>query len=253
MRLKSILTSLVLSSLLIGSAVAEPTARVAPEPMPELLYIGADSPLPVWVEASSAVDENGQLRTELFGNAGMAFEREMRKTNGICMPFTDAHISYALPPRRASLDDAVEHSRTRLLAEVTGKAYGIYSGLVPGQLLQVVPVRTFGKPLPRQHYYFFVPVGRFALGEIEICKEDAAYAEPPEVGGEVFLFIAGPPRGTEENLLVTYGPGDVVPVGRDGSLWLPRSYDRSAKSGVPPTSRALLLDRLDHRFPGGQQ
>ena len=101
---------------------------------------------------------------------------------------------------------------------MTNKAFGIYSGFIPGQLLQVEPLKTFGKPLPEKHYDFFVPVGRFSLGKRLICKEDTSYAEPPEVGAKVFLFIAGPPEGRDKNLLMVYGPGDVVPVGRDGSL-----------------------------------
>jgi hypothetical protein len=222
--------------------------------MPATLYMGPDSPLPVWVDASVLIDEHGNLRTDLLGDAGADLARQLSESGESCLTFENVHISYALPPPRGSLADAVEHSRTRLLAEVTNKAFGIYSGFIPGQLLQVAPLKTFGAPLPDQHYYFFIPVGQFSVGQRSICKEDASYAEPPEVGSKVFLFIGGPPRGVSENILVVYGPGDVVPVGRDGSLWLPRHYSEpqgAVEKNPAPVSKNELLNQLEKRFPKG--
>jgi hypothetical protein len=51
---------------------------------------------------------------------------------------------------------------------------------MPGQLLQVEPVVSFGSRLTQPRYYFFVPVGRFNVGDAELCKTDSRYAEPPE-------------------------------------------------------------------------
>ena len=247
--------SIVLTVLLVASSAAAADAGggvAGPAPMPTELYMGPDSPLPVWVDASAVFDEHGNLRSELFGDEATDLARQLGESGESCLEFENAHISYAQPPPRGSLDQAVEHSRTRLLAEVTNKAFGIYSGFIPGQLLQVVPLKAFGEPLPAKHYYFFIPMGRFPLGQRLICKQDASYAEPPEVGGKVFLFIAGVPRGRDENLLVVYGPGDIVPVGRDGSLWLPKHYAQpqgAVEKSSGPTSKDELLNRLEEALP----
>src|SRR4051794_7986297 len=81
---------------------------------------------------------------------------------------------------------------TAVLARVTGKAYGFFGG-IPGQLLRFSPTKAFGRRLQTSSpaYYVFMPIGRFSVGNTEICKSDIRYAEPPEIGGEAFLLLGG--------------------------------------------------------------
>lgn len=251
--MRSISSGIALSLCLLvaNAAVAAPPQQLGVAPMPSVLFFWDKATLPIWVEASAAVDEAGRVRSYLFGEEAAGIQRQLDKLAAAdCLRFEKVHQDHVYPPRRENLDDAAEDSRTRLLARVTNKAFG-FSGAVPGQLLQVVPIRAFTEALPERHYYFFVPAGKFRLDKRLICQEDPDYAEPPEVGSEVFLFIAGAPVGTEGNLLFVYGPGDIVPVARDGSLSLPRQYRSAAAAAksATPRSKAELIDRLDRAFP----
>jgi len=121
----------------------------------------------------------------------------------------------------------VTHSEVALLARVTARAFGFYD-LMPGQLLQVEPVVSFGSRLSEPRYYFFVPIGRFKIGGAELCKTDTRYAEPPEVGDEVFLFVDKPADLTG-TLFHVQTAGDVVPVDAHGALRFPHQYTDDPK------------------------
>lgn len=133
------------------------------------------------------------------------------------------YVDSASRPPRATLI----HSEVVLLARVTARAFGFYD-LMPGQLLQVEPVMSFSSRLTAPRYYFFVPIGRFKVGDAEICKTDTRYAEPPEVGDEVFLFVDKPADLTG-TLFHIQTAGDVVPVDAHGLLRFPRQYTDDSK------------------------
>jgi hypothetical protein len=109
-----------------------------------------------------------------------------------------------------------------VLGRVTNRAYGFAAG-EPGQLIQIEPVRSYGHPLSQPRYYFFVPIGRFTVAGVTICKTDDRYAEPPAIGDKVFLFV-GKPEDTLGVFFFIYGAGDAIPVAPDGALRLPRQY-----------------------------
>lgn len=239
------------SFMVLGGVSPAFTSDLGPAPVPDLLYATPESTSPIWASAPVSVGRDGKVRSKLFGDFAPGLQQELERPAQGCLGFETAHVDSILPPPRSTLDDAVKHSWTRILARVTNREFGIYSGFVPGQLLQVVPIETFGKALPEQHYYAFVPVGSFRLGDRTICKEDATYARPPAVGDEVFLFIAGPPLGIDGNLLMIYGPGDIVPVGPDGVLSLPRHYalrDGLTQKSQRAPSKEEMLDRLGREF-----
>jgi hypothetical protein len=127
-----------------------------------------------------------------------------------------------------------------------------------------LPVRSYGHPLSQPRYYFFVPVGRFTIGGVTICKNDDRYAKPPDIGDKVFLFV-GMPEDTPGVFFRIYSAGDVIPVAPGGSLRLPRQYAAdepgAALRASPLRSESDLLARLQamrgngapRRFSGRQR
>lgn len=222
-----------------------------------------DATLPIWAEASVVLTEDGVPNPAVWGDDTGRI-REILETpadgpiyyngkivgySGVpnpqpgCRNVGQTYVDYVEPPPRATLEDAVTHSQVALLGRVTDRAYG-FSGGAPGQLLQIEPVRSFGHALSQARYYFFVPIGRFSIGGVTICTTDWRYAEPPDIGGEVFLFVFDPvdPAGV---LLHVMDAGDIVPVNPDGSLRLPRQYaadeqDATRRASTPRTKSGLL-------------
>jgi hypothetical protein len=208
--------------------------------------------LPIWIDASVAITENGAPNRAVWGEyTGRITELLQKPASGGCLEVGPAYEETPLPPPRGTLEDAVAHSAVALLGVVTDKAYGFYSG-VPGQLLQIKPERSYGQALSKARYYFFVPVGQFQIGGVDICKTDPRYAEPPEIGGEVFLFVQAPADLTG-TLLHVLNPGDVVPVDARGALRLPAQYAGREKSlATAQTNTALLAELQAKRARGAR-
>jgi hypothetical protein len=224
--------------------------------------------LPIWAEASVVLTEDGKPNPAVWGNDTTRI-REILETpadrpiyyNGKvigysgtgypptpgCRDVGPTYNDYPDPAPRGTLEDAVTHSEVALLGRVIGKAYG-FSGDAPGQLLQIEPIRSFGYPLSQPRYYFFVPNGRFRIGGVMICTTDHRYAEPPDIGAEVFLFVDNRPVDPAGVLLHVMDAGDVVPVNSDGSLRLPRQYTEAQQDATrrasTPRMKADLLARL---------
>ncbi len=254
-------------ALLVAAMLAAPaTAQIRQATprsyaMPETLTL-AGATVPTWVAASVALTPSGELNAAAFGGEtanirkildtpsdqpvyfnGKVVGYQDRPSMEGCRPVGEGDFDYPDPPRRGSLDDAIADSKVALLGRITGKAYGFYAG-EPGQLFQVEPLRSYGQALTKARYYFFIPIGRFQFGGIEICKTDERYAQPPQVGGEVFLFV-GAPADREGVLFHVLSPGDIVVVEPDVSLRLPRQYTAgeegvAKRSASTPTSSELL-------------
>jgi hypothetical protein len=142
-----------------------------------------------------------------------------------CHAVGPVYYEVIYPPARDTLNDAIVHSRSNVLGRITGSAYGFYGG-VPGRLFRLVSLRTFGEPVPEGGpLYFFVPTGRFKVGNDEICKYDSAYPQAPSAGGEVFLFV-GRPIG---NAIFNVTAEDIVPVSANGSLSLPPRFSTKTR------------------------
>jgi hypothetical protein len=255
--------ALLVVAMLTAPASAQKTRHAYP--IPETLTL-AGATVPTWVAASVALTPSGELNAAAFGGVtrrireildtpsdeavylnGKVVGYQDRSSMEGCRPVGAGFFDYPEPPRRGSLDDAIADSKVALLGRITGKAYGFYAS-EPGQLFQVEPLRSYGQALTQARYYFFIPIGRFQFGGIEICKTDERYAQPPQVGGEVFLFV-GAPADREGVLLDVLDPGDIVVVEPDGSLRLPRQYTAgqegvAKRSSSTPTSSELLA-RMD--------
>jgi hypothetical protein len=243
------------SLLLLAALPARAQDSKPHDPIPKTLTL-SHATLPIWIDASVALSDKGEPNPAVWGE-DMARIREILSTPSDhpiyrdgkivgyqdrasaegCRPVGATFFDYPDPPRRGTLDEAVTDSKVALLARVTDKAYGFYAG-DPGQLFQIEPVHSYGYPLSKAVYYFFVPIGRFRLGGVEICKTDERYADPPEIGGEVFLFV-GKPADPSGVLFHVLNPGDIVTVGPSGSLRLPRQYTASEQD-VKKLASALL-------------
>jgi hypothetical protein len=248
---------LSLTTLFVSPAL--PQTRPGPErayPIPKTLTM-TDATQPIWVDASVALTETGEPNHAVFGEyTGRITELLQKPPAEGCRDPGPAFEDAPNPPPRATLEDAIGHSDVALLGRVTGKAFGFYS-YAPGQLLQIEPLRSYGYRLSKPRYYVFVPVARFRFGGVEICKSDDRYAEPPDIGGELFLFVFKPadPTGV---LLDTLNAGDIVPVGGDGSLRLPRQYIENEQEGARRASQvrtksALLAEIQAMRARGAHQ
>jgi hypothetical protein len=219
--------------------------------MPKTLTLN-HAALPIWIDASVAITEKGEPNRAVWGEyTGRITELLQKPASGGCLDVGPAFEETPLPPPRAKLDDAVTHSDVALLGLVTDKAYGFYSG-VPGQLLQIEPERSYGLRLDKARYYFFIPIAQLQIGGVELCKTDPRYAEPPEVGGEVFLFVL-PPADPTGTLLHVLDPGDVVPVAAGGALRLPAQYAGQEKSAAAAQTKADLLTALQAKRGKGVQ
>jgi len=196
---------------------------------------------PVWVDASVALLD-GKPNTALLGpSASRLAEILSSPLDNGCHAVGPVYSQVAYPEPRDTLNDAVTHSRSNVLGLITGSAYGFYGG-VAGQLFRVAPVRTFGEPVPSGPLYFFVPSGRFKIGDDEICKYDSSYAQPPSVGGEVFLFVGRAISNTVFNVSAE----DVVPVDARGALSLPARFSgKAAVSNRDDLVRRILREKTE--------
>lgn len=212
---------MLFSVTLVGlSAEAASTTPRMPQilPLPDLDY-------PIWVDASLAL-KGGRPDPELLGPSANRLNEILSSPleNG-CHAVGPVYFQIAYPEPRETIDDAIVHSRSNILGRVTGSSYGFYGG-IPGQLLRVTPERIFGEAVLARSLFVFVPVGRFKVGNDDICKYDPAYAEAPAVGGEVFLFVGRPINGS----IFPVGAEDIVPVTAKGILVLPRRFSQNANS-----------------------
>jgi hypothetical protein len=247
----------VAGSLLLAGLLAAPAApQTSPPagrsyPIPKTLTLN-HATLPIWIDASVAITANGEPNRAVWGEyTGRITELLQKPASGKCLDVGPAFEETPMPPPRATLDDAVTHSDVALLGRVTDKAYGFYSG-APGQLIQIEPERSFGRRLDKARYYFFVPVAQFQIGGVEICKTDPRYAEPPDIGSEVFLFVQ-PPADPTGTLLHVLNPGDIVPVGAGGDLRLPAQYAGQEKSLGAAQTKDGLLARMQAKRGNGVQ
>ena len=220
------------------ATAATPDVR---EAMPATITL-AGAQAPAWVEASIAVTPVGTVNGEVLPEhgAGVAALLALPQTNGNgCVSVGPIIQDRPFTRQRGSFEDLITHSRSVVLARVSGKAYGFWAG-IPGQLLQVTPERVFGNRLTRVHYYYFVPVGTFRVGNTTICKTDSRFATPGEIGSDVALFVDQPAdRG---NMLFVLEPEDIVGINRDGSLRLPATLAQSADANI--WTRSDLVDNV---------
>lgn len=219
--------------------------RVQAEPVPKTITI-KDARLPIWVDADVAVTPDGQPNAAVLGPYSERLSEIIAAaSSGECYEVPEIFIDHASAPDRHSLDLAIETAPIAMHAVVTAKRFGFH-GFVPGQLLQVRPLRGFGARRPdRAFYYAFMPVGTFNVAGAQICKTDARYATVPEVGEELLLLV-NEPADPARQLLTVYGPEDVVTFSQD-AVRLPRAFSRGDDSRGPVTSKCELLTSIAGR------
>ena len=220
------------------------------EEMPRTITMKNGS-MPAWVDVREAWSDLSGWNAQLLGPHVEALSELMNtRTNSDCVQVGTVHVDHAAPPPRDSFETAARNAALPLLVRVTDRSFGFFGG-IPGQLIQARVLRTFDGKAKRELYYFFLPVGRFRVGDKEICKTDDAYAVTPEVGSEVLLFGSKPWDG-EGKLLGIYGPGDIITFagnfaqlpaqyhGAAGSIGSQRNVGKSEILGAVERERAAV-------------
>ena len=128
-----------------------------------------------------------------------------------------------------------------IYGKVTAIGAGFFGG-VPGQLLQIKPMRGAGLTALKDRYYAFVPVGRIQVGNTAICKTDVRYALPPEMGQEV-LLMTDPPIDPD-GMLLDVQSHQIFAIERDGSLRMYRETRFDSEGNVRAEGPAPVLRQI---------
>lgn len=246
----------VLVCALVGGLNVAPTMAVSEVTIPPVLFATlphVDNTYPIWVSAEAAISAEGELIAELFHPHLHSRLRSYLQTppdpaKG-CIPVAKLIGDPINPPDRSHLGGAIEHSSVVLLGEVVARDFGFERGL-PGQLLAVRPLRTYKGDTRLDHYYFFMPVGRFSAGPYTFCKTDNRYPDPPELGDQVLIMAptreeTGPYLNIEDaNSLIVF---DEKSEGRySWQLRLdPGDVGATPGSRRPQISREDILRRIE--------
>ena len=146
---------------------------------------------PIWVAADAGLSADGQVDPKLFSEDDARLIQNFIETPGDgsgCVLVENFYAGSVNSKDRSTLEKAAQSSKVILTGKVREIGFG-FRGPTPGQLVEVEPERFLFGRLPTQPYYFFIPVGRFAVGEAEICKTDTRWTELPKVDDEVVLLI----------------------------------------------------------------
>lgn len=255
----------VLSALLVCSITGltlVPATEATEVTIPPVLFATlphVDNTYPIWVSAEAAISTDGDVVTDLFhphlhSRLQRYLETPTDPTEG-CVPVGELIADPINPPDRSHLGGAVEHASVVLLGEVVARDFGFERGL-PGQLLAVRPLHTYKGDASLDHYYFFIPVGRFTAGPYTFCKTDNRYPKPPQLGDQVLIMAPtreenGPYLNIEDakSLIVFNDQGG----GRfSWELRLdPEAVGATPESRRPPSSKEELLRRIEELTPGG--
>jgi hypothetical protein len=215
--------------------------------LPAIHYLAGDPDrkYPVWVDAKSMVTPSGDLRTDIIAPSELTAMRDYLATppQKGCITVGPVYEDMALPPRR-SIEEGTTNSRLVILGTVTAAAPG-FSGAIPGQLLQVMPIEVLkGQPRKTDTYYVFFPVGRVKLGKADLCKTDPRYPEIPHVGDRIVVFAPDTfPWKEDEPFLEPLDEGGFITIHSGGTVSLPGRFGRpEAKS--KNSQEADLLERI---------
>lgn len=234
---KVILGLLVISGLVAAMAA---TAGVG-EGIPEVLTIqltGIDKTYPSWVSSRVAARPDGTLDTGLFHPVLLrGLESALRTppdpVRG-CVPVSEFFEDWVSPPDVSSLDGTFRSAQRVLRARVVERDFGFDRG-TPGQAFKVEPLETFKGKEELPFYYFFVPVGRFKVGKVEICKTDYRFPNIPEVGEEVVLLV---PKVAQNDPWLDLPFHQGLIVLRGTSAMLP-GFENSKATAVLPRTELL--------------
>lgn len=176
--------------LLAGLTALGPTLAQAEIPLILLTSETAQTE-PIWVAADAVLSADGQVDPKLFNEDDARLIQNFIETPGDgsgCVLVENFYAGSVNSKDRSTLEKAAQSSKVILTGKVREIGFG-FRGPTPGQLVEVEPERFLFGRLPTQPYYFFIPVGRFAVGQAEICKTDTRWTELPKVDDEVVLLI----------------------------------------------------------------
>ncbi|HEX2643510.1 MAG TPA: hypothetical protein VHU81_10985, partial [Thermoanaerobaculia bacterium] len=138
------------------------------------------------------------------------------------------------------------------VAKVTVRKAGFHRN-IPGILLQIHPEETIKGPADRSSAHFiFMPIGVFEIGTTGICKTHPSYANLPEIGDEVLLFIDLESTWREQGeFLWTDEETGIVTIHGSKEVSFPRNFLTNGKSTKPAT-REELLRRVQEELRGSR-
>lgn len=184
-----------------------------------------DPSFPVFVSASTAIDEDGEIDTSLFSEEAVerlerllaAFDPASR-----CIVVEEFYESVVNPPDRSSIEKAARTAALIIVGEVVGRDYG-FQHFLPGQVLRMRLERVVKGSAKLDHYLVFLPVGTFTAGPHKFCKTDYRYPKAPELGERVVLFIPAvdSPR---EPFLDLRSESSIITVHRNDNVDLPSIF-----------------------------
>jgi hypothetical protein len=225
----------------IGSILLSGRSAISGE-IPRVLHIpNAGTPYPAWVAAERVLTPSGEIDPSLFSLSDRLIIGQylrMPAREGCIRLRHELQIEEptAAGPKaaRQNLASTAKSAGWVLNATVTARAAG-FSASLPGTLLEIVPEEILKGPRDRGgvHYIFF-PVGTFSVGGIKICKTDDDYADLPEVGEHVLLFIDLFWRN-EDRFLWAGGDSGIISINKEGLVSLPKRYlatDPSLEGGA---------------------
>lgn len=215
--------------------------------LPKVHYIpsqAADSKYPFWIDASMVLNDDGSPNTDLLEPSAVITVKTLRANAPArgCQTVGHYFFDRVGRPERNTPQQAARNSRFVLLGTVTEKTYGI-GGNQPGQLLRVTPDEIFkGQPRNVPAYFVFLPAGTFKIGNLEICKTDEFYTEPPAVGEQVLLFVPDSwdwQQNQSDPYLNVLDESGIITIHADATASLPRPFRTTLKTAAP-SSGALL-------------
>lgn len=248
-------TALVALGCFPGSAWAE-RPLLEREGIPPVVFV--QLPLrsldhPMFVSASVAITDDGELNTDLFApDVARIINRYYERHDPVrgCITLDEFYEEWAGSADRSTIEKAAQTAELVLVAEVVGRDYG-FQHMIPGQLLRVRPERVLKGTAPLAHYLVFLPVGTFQSGPYRFCKTDSRYPEPPEIGERVLLLVpvGGDPQ---EPYLDLRTEASIVTVDAGGKVDLPQPFARSLQQEQPLTIEAVL-DRIAATVGRGEE
>lgn len=124
----------------------------------------------------------------------------------------------------ASVKDATREAKLVLLGTVTGQAQG-FSNTDAGTLFEVAPdeVLKGKRKLATGPYFVFFPIASFELKGKSFCATHPDYPTLPKTGDQVVVFFRDP-TSTASDFLPLVDATDVIVIGDDSALRLPRLY-----------------------------
>lgn len=215
--------------------------------IPSILYTGDSLPhvsaYPIFVSASQAIDEEGNLTDKVSEPLSRSIIQEFldRGPQQGCYRSGAFLYDRVQSMDRSTLPIAMEEAEVLFVGRVRDRAYG-FMFYEAGQLLELKVEEVYRGELKRDSYYIFFPVATFEAGPYRICKTDWQYSAPPKLGDRVLLMLPEPADPSEAYLNLD-APEAILVLG-DGGVELPHRF-REQQSA--PLTAAQLLEKARER------